>query len=53
MGKTFKRNQFRKPKQHGKVFEKKDKWNPKKFIPITEPSEAELELQIGSIQDPS
>jgi hypothetical protein len=25
MGKTFKRNSFRKPKQHGRTFEKKTK----------------------------
>ena len=36
MGKSYKRNSFRKPKQHGKIFEKKDKWNPKKYIPSTE-----------------
>jgi hypothetical protein len=42
MGKTFKRNQFRKPKQHGKVFDKKDKWNPKKYVPL----EQEVLLEV-------
>lgn len=31
MGKTFKRNGYHKPKQHGKIFEKKKpKWGSKK-----------------------
>jgi len=29
MGKTFKRNSYRKPKSHGKTFEKKNKSNKK------------------------
>lgn len=39
MGKTFKRNSYRKPKQHGRIFEKKkDKWVPNKEKP-TQPDQ--------------
>lgn len=32
MGKSYKRNSYFKPKQHGRIFEKKkDKWQPKKI----------------------
>jgi len=53
MGKSYKRNSFRKPKQHGKIFEKKNKWNPKKYIPFNDPVEVELESIPEITEDPS
>lgn len=43
MSKTYRRNSWHKPKQHGRVFEKKkDKWVPKKKRPKIDDSVTDI-----------